>query len=83
MALSYARYYPDGRYFWDERAASLEEQALMPIQDGTEMGMTLDEVTSRLQATDFYAPLFNAPSARPRSRPSASAARSRSSSARW
>ena len=58
MSLSFARYYPSGRYFWDERAASLEEQVLLPIQDGTEMGMALPEVTARLQATAFYPDLF-------------------------
>ncbi|HEX9952844.1 MAG TPA: cytochrome c peroxidase [Rubricoccaceae bacterium] len=58
MSLSFARYYPNGRYFWDERAATLEDQVLMPIQDGTEMGMTLPEVTARLQATAFYPDLF-------------------------
>ena len=34
--------------FWDGRAASLEEQALKPIQDTNELDMTLPEVTARL-----------------------------------
>jgi len=34
--------------FWDGRAKSLEEQVLKPIQDPTEMDMTLAEVTARL-----------------------------------
>lgn len=42
MGLAQARYYPNDRFFWDERAADLEEQTLMPIQDHIEMGMTLD-----------------------------------------
>jgi len=58
MALSFARFYRNGRYFWDERAATLEAQTLMPIQDPVEMGMTLDGVTARLSATPFYGPLF-------------------------
>ena len=58
MGLAFARYYRNGRYFWDERAASLEQQVLMPIQDHVEMGMTLPEVTARLEATDFYPGLF-------------------------
>ena len=58
MGLSFARYYERGRFFWDERAATLEDQVLMPIQDGVEMGMMLPDVVTRLQATSFYGPLF-------------------------
>ncbi len=58
MGVSFARFYQSGRFFWDERAATLEDQVLMPIQDGTEMGLTLPEVTSRVSAAGFYAPLF-------------------------
>lgn len=35
--------------FWDGRAATLEEQVLKPIQDPSEMDMTLDEVSARLK----------------------------------
>ncbi|MEK7225734.1 MAG: cytochrome-c peroxidase, partial [Bacteroidota bacterium] len=41
MPLTDAKYYPNGRFFWDQRAATLEDQVLMPIQDMVEMGMTL------------------------------------------
>jgi cytochrome c peroxidase len=58
MGLTNARYYDDGRFFWDERAASLEAQVLMPIQDAGEMGMTLADLVSRLQATSYYPSLF-------------------------
>lgn len=54
------RFYRRGKYFWDERAASLEEQVLMPIQSDVEMGMTLDQVVARVAATDYYPPLFQA-----------------------
>ncbi len=47
-------------FFWDTRAATLEIQALMPIQDKTEMGMTLDSLTKRLAQTDYYKSLFAA-----------------------
>jgi len=60
MGLANARYYGRGRFFWDERAATLEEQVLMPIQDKVEMGMTLDGLETKLAATAFYAPLFEA-----------------------
>lgn len=34
-------------FFWDGRAATLEEQVLQPIQNPKEMDMTLEEVASR------------------------------------
>ena len=58
MGLAFSRYYASGHAFWDERAGSFEEQALMPIQDPVEMGMTLDEVVARIDGTPFYGPLF-------------------------
>jgi cytochrome c peroxidase len=44
--------------FWDQRADTLEDQVLMPIQDSVEMGLTLDELVERVAAADYYAPLF-------------------------
>jgi cytochrome c peroxidase len=35
-------------FFWDGRAATLEEQVLQPIQDPNEMDMTLPEVSARV-----------------------------------
>ncbi|HEY9117871.1 MAG TPA: cytochrome c peroxidase [Roseivirga sp.] len=58
MGLANARYYNNGRFFWDERASTLEEQVLMPIQDAVEMGLTLDELVSKIQAAAYYQPLF-------------------------
>ena len=40
--------------FWDGRAASLEEQALGPIQNPIEMGFTLDELVERLKGIEGY-----------------------------
>lgn len=60
MGLTNARYYARGRYFWDERAATLEAQVLQPIQDQVEMGMSLAELIPKLQATEYYPPLFQA-----------------------
>jgi cytochrome c peroxidase len=45
-------------YFWDGRAKSLEEQALKPIEDPTEMGAKLSEVIGRLEADKEYLGLF-------------------------
>jgi cytochrome c peroxidase len=58
MTLINARFYQRGRFFWDERAATLEEQVLMPFQDPVEMGMTLEQVVSTVAGQEFYAPLF-------------------------
>jgi len=58
MGLSNARFYANGAFFWDERAASLEEQVLIPVQDPIEMGMSLDSVVARVNALPYYAPLF-------------------------
>jgi cytochrome c peroxidase len=59
MSLIDAKYYPNGRFFWDQRAASLEEQTLMPIQDLVEMGMTLPQLETKLKGLAYYPVLFN------------------------
>ena len=59
MGLTDAQYYPVGKYFWDQRAATLEDQALMPIQDHVEMGMTLTEMESRVRSLTYYPFLFS------------------------
>lgn len=58
MGLSNSAYYNNGRFFWDERAATLEIQTLLPIQDGVEMGMTLDALEDKLQNETYYQVLF-------------------------
>lgn len=58
MSLINAKYYPNGSFFWDQRAATLEIQALMPIQDHVEMGMTLVQLETKLRALAYYPPLF-------------------------
>ncbi|MCH8043105.1 MAG: cytochrome-c peroxidase [Planctomycetes bacterium] len=47
-------------FFWDERAATLEIQALMPIQDKVEMGMTLAKLERRVAGLAYYPSLFKA-----------------------
>jgi cytochrome c peroxidase len=59
MTLINARYYQRGRFFWDERATTLEEQVLIPFQDPVEMGMTLDQLLAAVDAQDYYLDLFN------------------------
>lgn len=58
MSLAEARYYRNGRFFWDERAPTLEAQVLLPIQNSVEMGLTLDELVARVEERGYYAPLF-------------------------
>lgn len=58
MTLINARFYQRGRFFWDERAATLEEQVLMPFQDPVEMGMTLEQVVTNVQEQAYYPDLF-------------------------
>jgi len=45
-------------YFWDGRAPSLSRQALIPIVNPDEMGMTVKEVVRRLNASPKYKALF-------------------------
>jgi cytochrome c peroxidase len=45
-------------FFWDGRAASLEEQSLMPIQNENEMGLPISEAVERLNQSATYKNLF-------------------------
>ncbi|NRA38223.1 MAG: hypothetical protein HRU15_08795 [Planctomycetes bacterium] len=47
-------------FFWDGRAATLEEQALGPIQAEGEMNMPLEEVVGRIEGVVKYQELFKA-----------------------
>ncbi|MEZ5013711.1 MAG: cytochrome c peroxidase [Chitinophagales bacterium] len=54
--LAYAPY--DNGFFWDGRALTLEDQALMPIQDPLEMHNTLPAVVEKLNNSLFYQEKF-------------------------
>jgi len=56
--LTNARYYFRENMFWDERAATIEDQALQPIQDAVEMGLTLAEMRTKIREAGFYYDLF-------------------------
>ncbi len=58
MPILNIRFYRSGTMFWDERAATLEDQVLMPIQDGTEMGMNLTDLVAKLKGLSYYPELF-------------------------
>jgi cytochrome c peroxidase len=46
------------RFFWDGRAPSLREAALMPIEDPSEMAASLPAVVAALASDPFYPPAF-------------------------
>ena len=65
MRLINIRYSDETKYFWDERAVTLEEQTTKPIQDHIEMGYSgLDgnpdfgDLITKLQGVDYYPILF-------------------------
>lgn len=59
MTLVNLAYNPYQRFFWDGRAASLEQQALEPIRNPIEMDNTWDEVVKRIKADKEYLQLFD------------------------
>lgn len=65
MRLVNARFARETRFFWDERANTLEDQTTMPIQDHIEMGFSgtegdpsLADLIDRLSNIDYYQELF-------------------------
>lgn len=59
MTLINSRWYQRGRFFWDERAVTLEEQVLMPFQDSVERGLTLEQLDSIVFDQLYYPELFS------------------------
>lgn len=65
MRLVNARFGFEKHFFWDERAATLEEQVTQPIQDHVEMGFSgrnghpgIKELLTKLGQEDYYQELF-------------------------
>ncbi|MEL7250220.1 MAG: cytochrome c peroxidase [Bacteroidota bacterium] len=65
MRLVNARFSDEDRFFWDERAVSLEDQSTRPIQDHIEMGFSgedgdpsLDSLIRKLSDISYYQELF-------------------------
>jgi cytochrome c peroxidase len=60
MSVVNLRYFRAKKMFWDLRAANLETQVLMPIQDHIEMGMpSLAALETKLKSITYYPGLFN------------------------
>jgi cytochrome c peroxidase len=60
LALANLRFNAAGKFFWDERAPSLEAQVLDVLQGPVEMGMDLDTLEAKLARTPYYPALFAA-----------------------
>jgi cytochrome c peroxidase len=65
MRLINSRFAGEAKFFWDERAASLEQQTTKPIQDHAEMGFSgqagrqgIADLLTKLQAIKYYNALF-------------------------
>jgi cytochrome c peroxidase len=65
MRLINTRFATETKFFWDERAASLEIQTTMPIKDHGEMGfsgtggdLSFNDLIIKLSAVDYYKELF-------------------------
>lgn len=65
MRLINARFGAETKFFWDERAATLEAQTTKPIQDHAEMGFSgqagrpdINTLITKLKAIEYYKELF-------------------------
>lgn len=58
MPLVESRFYARGRFFWDERARTLEDQVLMPIQNKVEMGTDVAALVEKLGREPEYPDLY-------------------------
>ena len=65
MRLINARFSDEERFFWDERALTLEDQTTMPIQDHVEMGFSgengdpdINDLIDKLSEIEYYETLF-------------------------
>lgn len=65
MRLINSRFSTESKFFWNERAASLEIQTTMPIKDHGEMGfsgtngdLSFNDLITKLSAIDYYKELF-------------------------
>lgn len=59
MQLGFLRFFQAKKMFWDARAASLEDQVLLPVTDPVEMGMpSLSAMLEKLNKKSYYPALF-------------------------
>ncbi len=58
MNLTELRYYPRGRFFWDERGGNLEEAVLLPMRNPIELGQDPARLPQKLAVLPYYPELF-------------------------
>lgn len=65
MRLINSRFAVETKFFWDERAANLEQQTTMPVKDHAEMGFSalsgrpgIANLLTKLQGINYYNELF-------------------------
>jgi cytochrome c peroxidase len=65
MRLINTRFAVESKFFWNERAASLEAQTTMPVQDHAEMGFSgqngrpgIADLVTKLKGINYYQELF-------------------------
>ena len=58
MPIANVKFYRNGHFFWDERAETLANQTLEPIQNAVEMGLTLEQAEAILEGDEIYQYLF-------------------------
>jgi cytochrome c peroxidase len=65
MRLVNSRFAVETKFFWDERAATLEQQTTMPVKDHAEMGFSglsgrpgIANLLTKLQGINYYNELF-------------------------
>lgn len=66
MRLVNARFGQEAKFFWDERAATLEQQTTQPIQDHAEMGFSgqngdpgISDLITKMKGIGYYRELFS------------------------
>lgn len=59
IGLANARFQPTGSFFWHAGTDTLQQQIKMALESTVEMGMDMDTMVARIQATSFYPALYN------------------------
>lgn len=49
---------PYENLLWDDRESELNHMAILPLLDGNEMGISMEQLVTRLNTLDYYPPLF-------------------------
>lgn len=58
MGLTNARFQPSGAFSWNASSDTLTEQIKIALESNEEMGLNMDTMIARIQATSFYSSLY-------------------------